>query len=227
MSHSRVSSRDRNAPQHHHNHSERSIDIIPPGPDNFTSPQAPVSAAVADLLALPIEGSRSRPHSRLRDVIDFDDSDSSSSFGEPDAFSQRVWYKTPSPWWILPLTAMATLFMSMTLGPRTEIYIRLVCAEVKPEFLLIPPVFPTFPFELPPSGPQTPPTPSFLDDFTAQNMTLHHKPKPQINVPRPVGKCAKDPEVQTRVAELTTAIAFITGVLSCITSGWWGHVSPR
>lgn len=36
--------------------------------------------------------------------------------------------------------------------------------------------------------------------------------------------CSSDPDVQSAVAQLATAMSIATGVLGCLTTAWWGSV---
>lgn len=38
--------------------------------------------------------------------------------------------------------------------------------------------------------------------------------------------CAKEPRVQAAVAQLNMALMLTLGILSCMTTGWWGSVCP-
>ena len=52
-----------------------------------------------------------------------------------------------------------------------------------------------------------------------------HRSMPPVRDPSTV--CATDPAVQAGAARLQTAIMTTMGVLSAITTGWWGHFSER
>lgn len=204
------------APGPSHNHL---LDILPSGD---VTPEAPVSIQVAKLLGFPINESRfgSRSHSRLRDVIwDENPSDTESNHS---AASDRPWYRRPSPWWILPVISMGALMGAMTIAPRTEVYIRLVCAELKPEYVLHPalPINSTTPLPI---------------DITSSPHGVYVNPPREVypasaaaalfKVPRPTTRCASDPVIGARVASLATAITFVMGFISFITTSWWAKVN--
>lgn len=52
-----------------------------------------------------------------------------------------------------------------------------------------------------------------------------HRNTPPVRDPSTV--CATDPAVQAGAARLQTAIMTTMGVLSALTTGWWGHFSER
>lgn len=116
----------------------------------------------------------------------------------------------------------------MTLAPKTEVYIRLVCLQYKPEFFP-PPAHPPAPEYLPlpldlrgtSYFPKMHESPVFIEspDFLVTNVRVH--------VPRPSSKCTSDPEVGRIVAGLNTAVALTLGIFSLVTTGYWASVSYR
>lgn len=59
--------------------------------------------------------------------------------------------------------------------------------------------------------------------------TQHHKPEKQEDDPRnlPSARCASDPAVQAGAAKIQTILTTTSGVLSALTTGWWGHFGER
>ncbi|GJJ12593.1 hypothetical protein Clacol_006836 [Clathrus columnatus] len=47
------------------------------------------------------------------------------------------------------------------------------------------------------------------------------------SLPRPPLECVQDPEIQALVAKLNTIISATSGLLGCLTVGWWGQFSDR
>ncbi|KAG8755363.1 hypothetical protein FRC14_004122, partial [Serendipita sp. 396] len=82
------------------------------------------------------------------------------------------WYKRPSPAWVLVGTFFAAISIAATLAPRVEVYIKLVCQEIRPEYEA---------FDLVPRSGGVMDWPSNLGTVT---------------IPRPSPKCQADPEVQ-------------------------------
>ncbi|KAG8832236.1 hypothetical protein FRC17_001684, partial [Serendipita sp. 399] len=113
------------------------------------------------------------------------------------------WYKRPSPGWVLIGTFIAAISIATTLAPRVEVYIKLVCQEIRPEYEALD-------FVRPPGGVMD--WPSTLGSIT---------------IPRPSTKCQADPEVQQAAASIGALITSIMGILSCLTAGWWGKFCDR
>jgi hypothetical protein len=117
----------------------------------------------------------------------------------------------------------------MTLAPKTEVYIRLVCERYQPDQPLALPV----PHEIHPALP-SPANPRGISSNSSRALesTL---PAPVaiilttldalVRLPRPSSKCTSDPEVGRIVAGLNTAINLTLGILSLITTGYWASVS--
>ncbi|KAF9520614.1 hypothetical protein BS47DRAFT_1286818 [Hydnum rufescens UP504] len=200
-------------------------DIVPSGK---VVSEAPVSIDLAQRLGSPTTrlNDKSRDQSHIRDVIwDGERSDAESN-NSATSYSLRPWYRRPSPWWIIPAMALSALISTMTTAPRTEIYIRLICAELKPKHLLHPssvlPVNATAstPMDIAPSFHGEPAI--FLRDlYPVFDAAKHFK------VPRPSAKCTSDPEIGALVAKLATTITFVNGFLSFITTGWWAKLSDK
>ena len=121
---------------------------------------------------------------------------------------------------------------SMTMAPKTEVYIRLVCAQYRPEFLQ-PPALPVpreghwaLPLPLnPPTALSYPPRPDeSLIPVKAADPLITFDKGFRVHVPRPSSKCTSDPEVGQIVAGLNTAVTLTLGILSLITTGYWTSV---
>ncbi|CAE6520902.1 unnamed protein product [Rhizoctonia solani] len=130
---------------------------------------------------------------------------------------RRPWYKSPNPIWLLPMTVIGAMLMAATIAPRQELFIKLACNEIRPEYVLLPP---------PSSGifggdiPHDPQTPIYVPPPPPPN-------RPAINIPGPDKRCTSDPAVQAASAELQTAMTTGMGVLSCLTTGSWSQLSDR
>lgn len=124
---------------------------------------------------------------------------------EGETGSTLPWWKRPSPAWLLYGTLIGAMAMSSTIAPRVEVYIKLACQEIRPEYNSHP--------LLSPDGERGGVIgwPSYIGTVT---------------VPRPSAKCQADPEVQAAVASLGATITTIMGILSALTAGWWGRVCP-
>lgn len=117
---------------------------------------------------------------------------------------------------LILISPLYTISLAATLAPRIDIYTQLACAIHKPEYTMRQ------------NGSDT--------DF----ISVQTAPLGSIRIDR----CAADPEVQAAVATFLTGLcnfkfvwckellmitvsALVMGILSCMTTGWWGSVSAR
>jgi hypothetical protein len=132
----------------------------------------------------------------------------------------------------------------MTLAPRLEVYTQLACnnlyghhewnhtqhptSNFSSDIVKIPlhasidPLGPHFhPYSLFPEAGTT-----FLDpnDRLVVNDDTDDTEDPR-RIPSP--RCVSDPEVQASAARLQTMMTTTMGLLSALTTGWWGHFSER
>lgn len=118
----------------------------------------------------------------------------------------------------------------MTLAPKTEVYIRLVCERYQPDQ----------PFALPIPHETHPALPSPANSRAISSnssralestlpahvaIVLTTLDNALVRMPRPSSKCTSDPEVGRIVAGLNTAVNLTLGILSLITTGYWASVS--
>ncbi|CAE6423800.1 unnamed protein product [Rhizoctonia solani] len=132
--------------------------------------------------------------------------------------STRPWYKTPSVWWLLPITAMGAMFRASTIAPRTELLIKFACDELRPEYSIDANAVSwdstkNTSIDVPIAFVHLNPT---LGGQTAK-MTLHHPDK----------RCAQDPVVHRAAAKLSAGVTSAQGILSVLTLGWWAQYSDR
>lgn len=143
----------------------------------------------------------------------------------------RALFSRPTPWLVFPITMMSAFIFAATMAPRAEIYIKLACAYHRPEYYETP-IF------RPPSAPAiinlALPSNSYrhihaidAEPVLPREMNSTRPTKPAINIPTGKTKCNSDPVVLAAVAKLTTVTALIVGVLTCLTTGWWGQLSDR
>ncbi|KAG5636197.1 hypothetical protein H0H81_008867 [Sphagnurus paluster] len=141
---------------------------------------------------------------------------------------QLPWWKRPSPWWVLCIMPFTAIAMSATIAPRIEIYTMLACRVHKPDIFRQ-----TLPslggmFDFPGTSPILPPmipaNTTFNDNFGISSSDM----KNGGSTPdKPNNACASDPTVQAAVAKLNAVITTSMGILSCLTTGWWGSFSDR
>ena len=144
----------------------------------------------------------------------------------------RPWYHCkPRPAWLIPFVLTMALSVStiansscftapasglpslrqrgLTLAARVQAIIQLTCAA-KVEHSIFPSLEPL---------------------SSSSNSTLLHALGDTITVHRPVGGvpkyCFQDPTVQAAATKIQTGLLVIMGVLSALTSGWWGKWGSR
>ncbi|QRW26991.1 major facilitator superfamily transporter [Rhizoctonia solani] len=115
----------------------------------------------------------------------------------------RPWYKTPSVWWLLPITALGATSRAATIAPRTELFIKFACDELRPEYSVD--ANPTYWNPSPTNNTLIDVPVTFVHENTTSRdeivkTTLHHPDK----------RCAQDP-----------------GIFSLLTLGWWAQYSDR
>ncbi|PFH51761.1 hypothetical protein AMATHDRAFT_40016 [Amanita thiersii Skay4041] len=147
---------------------------------------------------------------------------------EPASSTVRLpWWRTPSPWWLLGIMPFSAIAMSATIAPRIEIYTRLACKVHKPDIYnehSLQLVLKLFPF-------------LGSDMLTKPDISMPYLHEvnlitPALNIiaegsPHGTKQCATDPVVQAAVAKLITVISVSMGILSCLTTAWWGAFSDR
>ncbi|EDR03207.1 uncharacterized protein LACBIDRAFT_307381 [Laccaria bicolor S238N-H82] len=142
------------------------------------------------------------------------------------------WWKTPSPWWLLTILPFTSIAMSAMMAPRIEIYTTLACRVHKPDIFeqsfpglelgLVDAfeVFGQLPHRNGSAG-------LFIDQIYRPRLTDNSVRTTRESPTTKPNRCASDPVVQAAVAKLTAVIEAFTGILSCITAGWWGAFSDR
>ncbi|PFH45582.1 hypothetical protein AMATHDRAFT_77985 [Amanita thiersii Skay4041] len=137
------------------------------------------------------------------------------------------WWRTPSPWWLLSVVPFSPIALSATIAPQIEIYTRLACKVHKPDIydghslLLIQESLPYLGSNI-----LINPDSSMLYLHKANLITPILKLIAEGSPPG-TKQCATDPVVQAAVAKLITIITLSMGVLSCLTTAWWGAFSDR
>ncbi|KAJ7494774.1 major facilitator superfamily-domain-containing protein [Mycena galericulata] len=144
------------------------------------------------------------------------------------------------PLWLVPFAVTAALVRGMTLAPRVEVFTQLSCSRLHHSYnhtatvttwveatSVMPAHAPLY-FGLDPLGPQLNPNPTqglvFLnetgDEPWDDNDTGGDDPR---RVPSP--RCMSDPAVQA--ARIQTMFTITMGLLSALTTGWWGRFGER
>ncbi|KAJ7723380.1 major facilitator superfamily domain-containing protein [Mycena metata] len=159
-------------------------------------------------------------------AVSSEDPDGQSELEE----ARRAWlklpvWKRPAPWWLMLLTPLRTIIISMTLGPEVELYTDAVCRVQQPELERLHA------------------EPNFIASNLASNypLSLNNIVRDgNDNIPITVffntnreetsakfTPCSTNPAIQAIVATLVTATATASGILTSLTVGWWGSFSDR
>ncbi|KAL7416418.1 major facilitator superfamily domain-containing protein [Mrakia frigida] len=158
---------------------------------------------------------------------------------ERDGAKKKPWWKTPSHRWLFVATMAQYIALGMLIAPKLDLFNGLVCIVHLPKsssFILD--------YPHPPASSDLPPQPSLdernsrVDVFASylspgsQNQSLS-KPDGKLGTIELGGvvldslRCRKSPVVQAKAASFTALITITQGVLSIVTTGWWGKVSDR
>ncbi|KAF8583727.1 MFS general substrate transporter [Ramaria rubella] len=156
---------------------------------------------------------------------------------------KKPWYRA-RPLWIAPFAVTASLCRGMTLAPRTEVFIQLACEEFSQgrhhhtsQHKHIQSLYTTFPnHHYPTSDADKKYTHLLIDRDpivtlpsvekpTSKSGSVDDKDPPDEKV-RPVN-CSANPAVQAGAAKLQTIMTTIMGLLSALTTGWWGQFGDQ
>ncbi|KAJ3502515.1 hypothetical protein NLJ89_g8854 [Agrocybe chaxingu] len=205
-------------------------------PESLILPDGPINEEESEIL----HGFAHPHHHEAEEALVESNEDESDD--ELAQKSRLPWWKRPSPWWLLAALPFTSIAWSMTIAPRIEIYTILACSVHKPDIFrqsfpglelglqstsshLCPEVYsPSQSYML------TTPlnerlAPIYIPDFSSLPDTLEKGNSSSPGNHRNL--CMSDPVVQAAVAKLTAVIAAVMGILSCITTGWWGAFSDR
>ncbi|KAI0782329.1 major facilitator superfamily domain-containing protein [Abortiporus biennis] len=153
----------------------------------------------------------------------------------------------PRPLWLVPFGIIASVVRGMTLAPRVQVFTQLSCNAIYGHDVFNHTTLSSdlevhssnihlFHSSLDPAGPHLD-LASFTTQAPHQEVTFIHappKPKPHDENeeepdPRaaPTRRCLSDPAVQAGAAKIQTIMTTTMGVLSALTTGWWGHFGER
>ncbi|KAH9838659.1 MFS general substrate transporter [Rhodofomes roseus] len=151
----------------------------------------------------------------------------------------KKWYRA-RPLWLVPFSITASIVRGMTIGPRVEVFTQLSCNAIYGHHsynhtsentnTILPTIYSRDPTHIE----------SFifaLDGMSlASSILTHHRPITFVTQPDddeddderdprtlPSKRCSQDAAVQKGAARLQTIMTFTAGVLSALTTGWWGH----
>ncbi|KAJ6619792.1 major facilitator superfamily domain-containing protein [Mycena sp. CBHHK59/15] len=216
---------------------------------------APTESLATDPL-VPVFSSPSRSRSIVQRTINYTSphslhlSDDLASTGErepllagsaPDVVPKKLFYRA-RPLWLVPFAITAALVRGMTLAPRIEVFTQLSCSRLHHSYnhtastntwmdatSVMPAHAPLY-FGLDPLGPQYSPAASPALAFAAP---AEDEPRDDGDTgaddPRqlPSARCMLDPAVEAGAARIQTIFTTTMGLLSALTTGWWGHFGER
>ncbi|RDB23050.1 putative membrane protein C14C4.07 [Hypsizygus marmoreus] len=196
-----------------------------PGPyvpqaESLILPDGAVSEEAAELLADLVH-----PHREYKHI----DADSDYRMLR-ESTKHLPWWRRPSSWWLLGLVPFTAIAMAATMAPRIEIYTLLACSVHKPDIFRhsLPSLNGTSGLPLPGISAVTPGSKFISLQFnTTMPFILPMSGLKNNTEPGKPTLCASDPVVQAAVAKLTAVMAASMGILSCVTTGWWGAFSDR
>ncbi|RDB26264.1 putative membrane protein C14C4.07 [Hypsizygus marmoreus] len=167
--------------------------------------------------------------------------------GEGGDHARKPFYRA-RPLWLVPFAITAALVRGMTLAPRIEVFTQLSCNRLhghdRYNHTHISSLIPTtgaipqnpsarFLFSLDSLGPQLHPQhqdrrPYYNVSFATDIGNDDDNADPEEDPRRlPSSLCLSDPAVQAGAARLQTVMTTTMGLLSALTTGWWGHFGER
>lgn len=137
---------------------------------------------------------------------------------------------------LVPFAITAALTRGMTTAPRVEVFTQLACSRLHPhpfnhtlvevssvssDHLI------SISSSVDPLGPNL--SPSYLTQVTHFDYNANGTSDDTDDDPRdlPSPQCLSDPAVQAAAARLQTIMVTTMGLLSALTTGWWGHFGER
>ncbi|KAI0831072.1 major facilitator superfamily domain-containing protein [Trametes gibbosa] len=183
-----------------------SIPLLSQGPDDLMVPGGSVGEETAELLYEFIHPHHHESEQTLAadeepaDVAEGDEGEEEEEEEVDPLWRKRLsWWKRPSAWWFLAYVPFSAIAMTVTAAAKIELYTYLACEVHRPVVN---------------------PDQDVLSFFSHNNGTvvLDH-PSQRV--------CHADPVVSAAVAELNILMTTTMGVLSCMTTAWWGSLSDR
>lgn len=111
----------------------------------------------------------------------------------------RPWYRRPSPLWLIPLTTLLAVGGGTIMSAKVQLFNQIVCEELARDA--------SHNLSMPTDG--------------AGILRFPHERPPVSSA------CLKNPDVAAASADLQMKITITMGILSAITTGWWGGLSDR
>ncbi|KAH9848455.1 major facilitator superfamily domain-containing protein [Lenzites betulinus] len=150
--------------------------------------------------------------------------------------TKKPFYR-PRPLWLVPFAIVASIVRGMTLAPRVQVYTQLSCNAIyghdvydhtsANHTILASNILHAPSLLLDPLGPAL--HPPFTSSRERSPVVLFSEPDDDEPDPRlpPSKRCLEDPAVQAGAVRLQTMITITMGMLSAITTVWWGNFGER
>ncbi|KZV91227.1 MFS general substrate transporter [Exidia glandulosa HHB12029] len=152
----------------------------------------------------------------------------------PAPSARRPWWKRPSIWWALPLSTLRMSTITMQLPAQIDVLTRMACRVHRPD-IAIELGLPLLNVNDAPSAQSITSStyqPIALSDilpgFARLSFDVSAVKSSNDSAPHertPAQLCAKDPTVKKAVASILTVLTSTGGILTMITTGWWGQRS--
>ncbi|QRW18375.1 major facilitator superfamily transporter [Rhizoctonia solani] len=146
----------------------------------------------------------------------------------------RPWYRQAAPRLLVPFALASALCRGMTLAPRVEVFTQIACDELRIEpdraYELASSSHHAFPIglDIPISLGTLPRTLDPVHLTSVLHLTGNHSHATAIpSSPLFSDACRLDPDVQQGAAKLQTLIMTLSGILSALTSGFWGQFGDK
>ncbi|GAA5993236.1 hypothetical protein JCM10908_004524 [Rhodotorula pacifica] len=179
-----------------------------------------------------------------------DDQDHRDEYARSKSRHRKLpWYKRPSPIWFFPGTLVIALTMGMTIAPKLEIYTQLICRSlpVNESGVTVPPPVYELGRGVMVGSPLWDKHPlssgSGMENGTSLALEWHASPSSAnetlptttttTSAASPISsgtwaqQCHRSRAVQSQVARLALLLSLLMGILSSLTTGWWGAFSDR
>ncbi|KAF7354836.1 MFS general substrate transporter [Mycena sanguinolenta] len=134
----------------------------------------------------------------------------------PSTPKKKSWYSA-RPLWLVQFAIMAACIRGMTLSPRVEVFTQVSCTSLERRSLIPTSSLPDAPFYY--DAPQ----PSWISFFSPLDNAAFNHTDPNERSRR----CKSDAGVQSGAARIQTLFSITSGLLSALTTGWWGHMGER
>ncbi|KAF8843573.1 MFS general substrate transporter [Paxillus ammoniavirescens] len=164
-----------------------------------------------------------------------DDQEEDHHAEETASWKRLPWWKRPSPYWIVFGIPIGSMGYSATFAPRVDMYTSLACRTLRPEYDQGVSLIYQWSHNEPVTHASDVPIPGGLVDnnntiVDPSFVLLPNSTSPLEYIQKESDtrqRCASDPVVQAVVARLSAVLTTTMGVLSCLTTGWWGSFSDR